>query len=161
MYGPDGSGKTTLAVLLYSVLERSGGRPVLSWMRGSHNVSSLLARLLYRLGLGGGCNPYFKVCLPSGMFTPWLALELFSAIPVLLSRYFLPRLLGYTVVGMRAPLDLPAWIALTFNMDRIGWNWQLRALTTILSRTCNHILVTASPRELEELRALGYLGDGS
>jgi len=64
----DGSGKTTLARILAKRLKENGLRVRISWMRGSHTLASLVARLLSRFNVFMGCdNPYYKMNIPRSL----------------------------------------------------------------------------------------------
>ena len=47
-FGPDGAGKSTLAKKLAWEIHKRGHKTKLSWMRGSHTIASLLAKILSR-----------------------------------------------------------------------------------------------------------------
>jgi energy-coupling factor transporter ATP-binding protein EcfA2 len=112
--GADGSGKTTAARLLASLLSLRG--PTCThWLRGSHLLASLLARLLSRFGaFRGGCNPYYGICVPKGLRGVWVRVEFWSFIPHLFVRFLLRRLCGFLVYD-RGSLDFLVWLVSTLD----------------------------------------------
>lgn len=115
-FGPDGSGKSTVARGLFYVFQGRGFRVRVVWMRGSHTLASLLARLLSRFQVFRGvCNPYYRVCIPGRLKPLWVWIEFFSALPVVLLRFVLPGLAGYTVIGERSLLDFLVWLIVTLR----------------------------------------------
>jgi len=112
--GADGSGKTTTARLLVSLLSLRG--PTCThWLRGSHLLASLLARLLSRFrAFRGGCNPYYGICVPKGLRGVWLLVEFWSFVPHLLARSLLRRLCAFLVCD-RGSLDFLVWLVSTLG----------------------------------------------
>ncbi|MEM3610106.1 MAG: hypothetical protein QW076_04355 [Candidatus Anstonellales archaeon] len=112
-FGPDGSGKTTLAKLLKKRLIKNGLKIKISWVRGTHTLSLILALILSKFSnMKGNDNFYFGIKVPKDKRL-WQFLEFISALPILLLKYELPLFLGYTVIGERSHCDLIAWIATT------------------------------------------------
>jgi len=116
--GADGSGKTTAARLLASLLSLRG--PTCThWLRGSHLLASLLARLLSRFrAFRGGCNPYYGICIPKGLRGVWLLVEFWSFVPHLLARSLLRRLCAFLVCD-RGSLDFLVWLVSTLNFPSL------------------------------------------
>ncbi len=111
-FGPDGSGKTTLARLLKQKLEKDRLKVKISWMRGTHTISLILAFILSRFSnMRGEDNPYFRIRTPKPR-KMWQLLEFISALPVILLKYKVPLFLGYIVIGERSYCDLIVWIAM-------------------------------------------------
>jgi energy-coupling factor transporter ATP-binding protein EcfA2 len=112
--GADGSGKTTAARLLASLLSLRG--PTCThWLRGSHLLASLLARLLSRFGaFRGGCNPYYGICVPRRLRSVWVLVESWSFVPHLLMRFLLRRLCSFIVCD-RGSLDFLVWLVSTLG----------------------------------------------
>jgi len=112
--GADGSGKTSTARLLVSLLSLRG--PTCTyWLRGSHLLASLLARLLSRFGaFRGGCNPYYGICIPGRLRGVWLLVEFWSFVPHLLARSLLRRLCAFLVCD-RGSLDFLVWLVSTLG----------------------------------------------
>lgn len=146
--GPDGSGKTTLAVAIKRYLEGKGVRARISWIRGSHGIASLVARFLRLFAaFRGPCNPYYEICVPRGMRDLWIFLEVASAVPLYVARHVLPRALGLLVVGERCLLDFLVWLLITVGAD-VAKSPPAR-LVARLGLAEAHVCVTA---DLETLR---------
>jgi hypothetical protein len=116
--GADGSGKTTAARLLASLFSLRG--PTCThWLRGSHLLASLLARLLSRFSVfRGGCNPYYGICVPRRLRGVWLLVEFWSFVPHLLARALLWRLCRFLVCD-RGSLDFLVWLVSTLNFPSL------------------------------------------
>jgi len=115
--GCDGSGKTTLAKILTSHLSKYGSVKVF-WFRGSHLLASLLLRFLSRFNaFRGGCNPYYRVCVPGKLRRLWIHVEFWSAIPYILLRAFLSRVLDFLVCN-RGVANFIAWVVTTLGYPR-------------------------------------------
>ena len=113
-FGPDGSSKTTLAKALVRELEDRGFNVRILWMRGTHTLASLLARLLSKFSsFRGFDNPYYGISIPKNVKRIWQLIEFVSVLPVLLIRFILPRLLGYIVIAERYLPDFLVWVMLT------------------------------------------------
>jgi len=149
LFGPDAAGKTTLAREVAAELASEGFRVKVAWMRGSHTFVSLLSRFLSRFPVfRGGFNPYYGVAIPRPMARLWLILEYLGALPIILWRFILPSVLGYTVVAERYVADLLVWIALITDDDGFLSDILARHLLVLASRACPAFLVIADPEEL-------------
>lgn len=116
--GPDGSGKTTLAKLMYMYLSKHGSVRV-HWVRGSHLAASLLLRFMSRFSVFRGyCNPYYQVCIPVKLRPLWIHIEFWSFIPYIILRNIFYRLYRY-IIGDRCELDFIIWIILTLGYPSI------------------------------------------
>lgn len=153
LFGPDGSGKSTIAKLMGERLADKGLRVRRSWMRGSHTFASLLARLLSRLdAFKGEDNPYYGIAIPRGLRGLWQLIEFISAIPVILARFLLPGLLGYCVVAERYTPDFVAWVSLTTRDDGYIMGLQSRFMLALSMHASKSIYVTASLQEILKRR---------
>ena len=109
LFGVDGSGKSTLARRVATYLRIRGFYTTIVWMRGTHTIASVLARILARFpAFRGSCNPYYRVCVSPKMRLLWLWVELASILPIILLRFITPRLLGRVVVAERSLIELPS-----------------------------------------------------
>jgi energy-coupling factor transporter ATP-binding protein EcfA2 len=116
--GPDGSGKTTIARLLNIYFESRGIRSSVSWIRGSHTIVSVLARILKKFDTFKGTdNPYYNITIPPKMRSLWIFLEFISIIPLIVTRFVFKSFL-LIVVGERSPLDFIVWIISTTRTPR-------------------------------------------
>jgi energy-coupling factor transporter ATP-binding protein EcfA2 len=149
--GADGSGKTTAARLLASLLSLRG--PTCThWLRGSHLLASILARLLSRFrAFRGGCNPYYGICVPKGLRGVWALIEFWSFVPHLLARSLLRRLCAFLVCD-RGSLDFLVWLVSTLDSP------------SLLRGVCGGFLLRLARREgpvylYADLRALAGRAD--
>lgn len=150
-FGPDGSGKSTLSRKLYQALHDER-RVLLSWMRGSHTMASLIARILSRIKAFKGIdNPYYNIKVPRSMRGLWAVIEFVSMLPILFFKYLLPHKFKYVVIGERSIPDFIAWVILTLNYPGYLKTLQAKFLLRILN-THFKIYVTASLNELVRRR---------
>lgn len=148
-FGPDGSGKTTLAEGLAANLRSRGLKPRVSWMRGSHTLASILARALSNFdSFKGTQNPYYGVTIPSKMRRLWQFIEFFSVLPIILTRYVLPVKLGRWVVAERYVPDFVTWVRTTTDDSDYLRKPEARFLLSMSSRANAKIYVTASRETL-------------
>jgi len=117
LFGPDGSGKSTIARLFRSYMSLRDVYVHVSWFRGSHLLASVLARFFSHFtSLRGYSNPYYKISVPSRLRSLWILIEFYSLLP----HYFLRRLLSllYPVIGDRGLLDFIVWIIVTLDYPK-------------------------------------------
>jgi len=113
--GPDGSGKSTLVSMLGSLLVSRGWVVGFSWVRGTHLLASLLARILSRFGAFRGVdNPYYGLRIPRGFRWMWLHIEFWSYIFYHLWRRVL-ALFHDVLLCDRGLLDFLVWIVSTLR----------------------------------------------
>ena len=152
--GPDGSGKTTLAK---SLAENFSNRRIevrLAWMRGTHTLASLLARLLRKFrNMQGEENPYYRVNIPSKMKPLWHLIEVISIIPIVVRGFLIPKYLGYAVIGERSPLDFLAWLIMTTNDANILGKIYARIILAFVLETGIPIYIKAEPSILVKRRS--------
>jgi len=152
-FGTDGSGKTTLAKALAKELDNGGFRVKLSWMRGTHTLVSLLAKLLSKFTIfRGSDNPYYEITIPRKFKRLWQLLEFASAIPIILLKFILPSVLGYWVVAERYAPDFITWVSLTTNDQHYPESIEANFLLALSSKAHAKIYVTATLKELSRRR---------
>jgi thymidylate kinase len=152
-FGPDGSGKTTIAMSLAEKLRSRSLKIELSWMRGTHTLASILARFLSKFAtFKGSNNPYYGISIPSHMKRVWQLIEFISALPVLLVRFMLPSLLGYTVIAERYIPDFLVWVVITTDDSSYLSSISARFLLALALRAKAKIYVKADLQKLIERR---------
>jgi len=153
LFGPDGSGKSSIARALVRVLRARGTRVRLSWMRGTHTFASLLARVLGHFSVfKGEDNPNYMITIPSKMRHLWQLIEVASVLPVLVARYSLPSLIGCTVIGERYIPDFVAWVTLTTRDSHYPKSFSARFLLALSLKSQSRTYVTAAHWRLLERR---------
>jgi len=144
LFGPDGSGKTTLSRALARTLVDRGHPVKWCWMRGSHTFVSLLSRFLARFPVFHGfSNPYYGIAVPPSASRLWLLLEYLGFLPIYLLQYVLPVCLGYTVVSDRFTADLVIWVALVTDDPTVTDSLLARHLMALMRRAGSLFYVTA------------------
>jgi thymidylate kinase len=161
-FGPDGSGKSTLARKLREVLLGRGFRVKVCWMRGTHTLASLLARILVRFKVfSGSDNPYYGMTVPLSFRRIWQLVEFTSVLPIVLFRFILPRILGFWVVADRYVPDFIVWVSLiTVDRDYLK-SFEAKFLLALAFKTYAKVYVTANLEELSKRSgaSLNFLGD--
>jgi DNA polymerase III delta prime subunit len=108
--GPEGSGKTTLALNLKRRLEDGGCKVKVVRIRGTHTLAYLLAMFLKKVfKFHGEELHYYKVWIPRQLEKFWLLIEFISIIPLIFLYYYLYRIC-YVVVSERSLVDLIVWV---------------------------------------------------
>ena len=153
LFGPDGSGKTTLARALRVEFRRRDLKPIVVWMRGTHTLASLIAKLLSKFAtFKGQNNPYYGISIPSYMKRLWQLIEFTSVLPILLSRFMLPSLFGYIIIAERFIPDFLVWVSLTTRDTNYLKRLEARFLLALSMKADLRIYVTASEAELAKRR---------
>ena len=153
LFGPDGSGKTTITKSLAEKLKYGSLKIRLSWMRGTHTLASIFARLLYKFpALRGLDNPYYGIFIPSRIKRLWQLIEFMSVLPILLYRFMLPSLFGYTVIAERFIPDFLVWVSLTTRDSEYFRRVEARFLLALSMKADVRVYVTASEAELVKRR---------
>jgi hypothetical protein len=148
-FGPDGSGKSSLAQGMAENLRDKGLRVKVSWMRGTHTFASFIALFLSKFKTFQGTdNPYYKIRIPPPMKRFWQILEFFSAMPVILFRYFLQKLFGVSVIGERCFLDLIVWVAMVTQDESYVNGFSSRFLNSLALKSYARVYVTADVNTL-------------
>lgn len=154
--GPDGSGKTTLARALAVYLRSRRRRLRISWLRGTHTLSSLVARFVGRFELFRGmCNPYYGICIPRELRCLWLWLELVSILPIVLIRMAVPRILGYIVVAERSLVDFLVWLILTLRWGGAVRSLVARIVLALSTSLCSYVIYVRAEERVLLLRRRG------
>ena len=135
-FGPDGTGKSTHATLLFNHLQSHKNKVKKVWIRSPHTLAFLLSNFFVKIGF---CrvvsNPFGKKTkLPAVDLNRWIqffwsAIELVSTIPVILFRVHIPLFLGHTVIAERYVVDTIVTVA--YYTNNLGF---------LQSRTANLLL---------------------
>ena len=147
LFGPDGSGKTSLAKRVALTLAMRGCKVKISWMRGAHTFSSMFSRVLCRYEAFRGCNPRM-ISVPAKMKMVWRFIEFVSMVPVLFIRFILPDLLGFWVVAERYTPDFIVWNSIVTNDESYVESMGAKLLLSLATKTKAQIYVTADIDEL-------------
>ena len=153
-FGPDGAGKSTLAKATSQALSEQGFRLKISWMRGTHTGSSLLAKFLSNFAVfRGSDNPYFDIAIPLKLRPLWQLIEFISALPVILLKFVVPSALGYWIVAERYLPDFITWVSITTHDEEYHKSYSAVFLLSLMSRVRTKIYVSALCRELINRRS--------
>lgn len=111
LFGSDGTGKTTQALLLTNNLKIEGLKTKRVWIRGRHTISFLISRLFLALGY----KAFFRAAwAPGGKVLDsrsiqnkkiWSFMEFISVLPLIISRVYLPILFKRYIVAERYVVD--------------------------------------------------------
>lgn len=152
-FGADGSGKSTLAKALAKKLNNEGFKVKISWMRGSHTMASLLARLLSKLSVFTGFNnPYYGITVPRKLKRIWQLIEFASVLPIILLRFILPCALGSWVIADRYVPDFITWVSLVTDDHDYLEAPEAKFLLALSSKAHVKTYITATFKELARRR---------
>lgn len=153
IFGADGSGKSSAARALSKKLSNDGFKVKISWMRGTHTFTSVLARFFSRFSVfQGSDNPYYMISIPRTIRRVWQLLEFVSMLPILFVRFLLSSALGYTVIAERYLPDFITWVAITTNDEGYLGSSDALFLLTLTSKAEVRVYVTADLDELKRRR---------
>jgi len=109
--GPDGSGKTTLALMLLKYFATKKLRAKVVRIRGTHTLAYVLMLFLRRFNIfkGGGLH-YYNFRIPPKLRDLWLIIELVSALPLIVLYYYVYRMVYNVVIAERGVLDFAVWV---------------------------------------------------
>jgi len=149
-FGPDGSGKSTLTKAFARKVRERGYKIKLSWMRGSHTFTFLMAKILSRFDFFKGSeNPYYNIRIPKKLKRLWQFLEFLGALPIILGGFLIPSHMGDWIMADRYTLDLAVWICLTTRDHSFIGKFEAKVLIMLAKRTSTKFYVTANLEELK------------
>lgn len=127
-FGPDGSGKTTQADMLVKELKRNGLKTRKLWLRSLHTLAFIISKLaMHLLKLDDVYEFRAKYSHKKSFRRVWYAIEFISILPLVLLRFRIPLLRGYTIVAERYVID---WIV---SLSYLSRNDQM--LDSLLAKT--------------------------
>lgn len=157
LFGVDGSGKSTLAQNYQSTVNSKNIKVKIAWIRGTHTISSVLARILPRMeSFRGLCNPYYKICIPIKLRFLWLWLEFVSVLPLVFSRFVLPRLRGRVVIAERGLVDFLVWLVVTLRWAGVLKSFVGRVVLSLSRRVCGCLVYVRASVDVLLERRRGY-----
>jgi DNA polymerase III delta prime subunit len=108
--GPDGAGKTTMALMLKKYLEEKGSKVKVVRIRGTHTLAYIIMLFLRDiLNLRGMDLHYYNVRIPRKLVPLWIYIEFISLIPLILGYYYILRV-KYFVISERSIMDALVWL---------------------------------------------------
>jgi len=149
--GPDGAGKTTLALMLKKYLEKKGYKVKIVRIRGTHTFAYIfMLTLRDLLGLKGRDLHYYNVRIPSKLTSLWTYIELISIIPLVMWYYYILRL-RYIVISERSIIDALVWLLTGLQETRLLIRSRaIRVYLALIKKLCKHTMyVTAGLKILE------------
>jgi hypothetical protein len=147
-FGPDGSGKSTLVRKLAEDLTSRGFKLRIGWMRGTHTLASILARMLVKFKtFRGSCNPYYNICIPRNLMRLWQLLEFLSILPIIIAKFILPSLYC-VIIAERYVLDFVVWVSATLNDNEYINRFEAKFLRALFFKVKVRVYVTANVENL-------------
>lgn len=149
LFGPDGSGKSTIARKLSESYRSRGVNIKVRWMRGTHTLASVLVKVVLKRYLSGdSTNPFQNLRVPAKMRGLWQVIEFFSTLPVILSKFVIPSLFGSFIVAERFSVDYVIWVSqVTDDKDYVN-SFAARFYLALARKTRVRLYVTATIDEL-------------
>ncbi|MFQ5888111.1 MAG: hypothetical protein ACE5HY_05390, partial [Candidatus Hydrothermarchaeales archaeon] len=120
-FGADGTGKSTQAEILLKEFKGRGVKSRKAWIRARHSLAYIISQILLKLGyksiLVAGESSNDKILDPRLLPAKWLwsLIEFISVIPWMITRVYIPSLLGYHIVAERYVID-----TIVYNQFFIG-----------------------------------------
>jgi len=154
--GPDGSGKTTLALMLLKYFAARGLRVKVVRIRGTHSLAYVLMLFLRRFGIfrGSGLH-YYNFRVPPKLRDLWLIIELISVLPLIVLYYYAYRMVYDVIIAERGVLDFAVWVLTGVRpcMSSPFTRMFLNAVQSLILRF-KTIYITASREELLKRKRL-------
>jgi len=154
--GPDGSGKTTLALMLLNYFATRGLRSKIVRIRGTHTLAYALMLFLRRFNIFKGNElHYYNFRVPSRLKDLWLIIELVSVLPLIVLYYYIYRMIYDIIIAERGVLDFAVWV-LTGVRPRMSSPFTRVLLNVALSLALRFktIYITAKKEVLLERKQL-------
>ena len=157
-FGPDGSGKTTQAILLASHFQKQGFKVRLVWIRAHHSLASILSKILSSFGYyrsifsqGKSCKSFDVKLLPR-LKRFWGFIEFISVLPWILIKVKLPLLLGYVVIAHRYVVDTVVSVAYFLGDNEFLSDYAAKVLLSMVSKGAFLVHLDAEVEVIKERR---------
>ena len=120
--GPDCVGKSTLCKYLTTYLRAKGVECVNTWIRGTHTLASIIAKIFSKFSTFRGVdNPYYGIRIPNKLRKFWQVIEFISIIPHIVHKYLILKKLHNYVISDRGIIDFIVWnILITHDITYIN-----------------------------------------
>lgn len=152
-FGADGTGKSTHAAILLKELKRRGLKARKAWIRARHSLAYMVSQTLTKLG----CKSTLTIqnSLKTEILDPrtltakwfWSLLEFLSVIPWIITRLYLPLLLGYHVIAERYVVD-----TVVYNQYFIGDSFNIYAKILLRMMPKDALLIHMDAEKQDILR---------
>lgn len=153
LFGPDGSGKTTLAASLKKKFQADALKTKVAWMRGTHTCASVIAKGMSHFAVfKGSDNPYYELSIPNNLRRLWQIVEFWSVLPIIIFKFILPSMTNTWVVAERYILDFITWVSITTKDPSYSEKIEARFLLALSCKAIVKIYVTASLESLSARR---------
>jgi thymidylate kinase len=146
IFGPDGSGKSTQARILAGQLVLQGLDVQIVWIKSYHTLAYILSRIIGWLSPSSvSRNAYEHIirikplCRNNMSKTLWSLIEFFSLIPLVLSRVYVPLLMGKIIIAERYLID--SIVSIAYALDDPEFNSKFIARLMLHFIPKNSILI--------------------
>jgi cellulose biosynthesis protein BcsQ len=149
--GPDGAGKTTMALMLKKYLEEKGYKVKVVRIRGTHTFAfALMLFLRDILNLRGKDLHYYNIRIPRKLVSLWIYIEFVSLLPLILGYYYVLRV-KYFVIGERSIIDALVWLMSGIKEENFPLKYGgIKLYLALIRKYSRHtIYVTADLRTLK------------
>jgi thymidylate kinase len=144
-FGPDGSGKTTQAEMLVTELRKNGIKTRKLWLRSLHTLAFIISRIaMSMLNLRNVYEFREKYSHRKSFRVLWYAIEFVSILPLVVFRFRIPLMRGYTIVAERYVIDWIVSLSYVSRNESLLYSRLAKMALTLIPKDSVLIYIDAS-----------------